>query len=236
MSDDNQKNQPQRIRKTAQQARLLRQLQEQHTPLSMRIPAVSDNLYTSAILDVDTGNRRIRLDELNPSTGHQRLQVGHEIRVDTRAQGVETRFKTQVESVGEEGGISFYLVPFPEFITHHQRRAFHRVPVRMTLQSRVAITGEGRDMDVRLSDLSVGGFGGTAGADVPLCSGEQYACVLELRGEKPITADVQLRYVKRDPAYKVQRFGALFLNLDKQQRSRLERLVMMLERELVRST
>ncbi|MBA1146952.1 flagellar brake protein [Ectothiorhodospiraceae bacterium WFHF3C12] len=232
----NDSNEPQRIRKAAQQGRLLNQLKDQHCPLSVRIPALTRNQYTSAIVSVDTRRSRLYLDELNPAGGHKHMQVGSEVRIETRAHGVETRFKTRVESIGEEDGISYYVVPFPETITYHQRRAFHRVPVRMTLQSRATLRSESAELTVRLTDISVGGFGGTASGDAPLTSGETYRCELELHGADPLEADVEIRHVHRDRVRRNLRFGALFLNLDRRQRGRVERLVMELERELIRST
>lgn len=233
---DQESNEPQRIRKPAHQARLLKQLKEQHCPLSIRIPAIGDNRYTSAIVRVDADRERLHLDELNPGTGHARMAVGTEIRVDTRAHGVETRFKTQVERIGEEDGISYYVVPFPETITYHQRRAHHRVPVKMTLQSRATLEAGDSSLDVRLSDISVGGFGGTVNADAGITSGEIYQCRLELRGGKHLEAEVEIRYVARNPVKRNRRFGARFLNLGRRQRAQLERLVMELEREMIRST
>lgn len=233
---DNHDNQPQRISNPRQQARLLNQLRQQHCPLSVRIPAAGKNRYTSAIVEVDAEHRRIHLDELNPAAGHQRMAVGTEIRVDTRAHGVETRFRTRVKSIGEADGICYYVVPFPEYITYHQRRAYHRVPVRLTLQSHATLRGDHDRFQVRLTDLSVGGFGGTAAQDAPLAPAKTYRCVLELHGAQPLTAEIEIRYVKRDTVYPHLRFGASFLGLDKRQRTRVEKLVMALERERIRST
>lgn len=233
---DHDNNQPQRITKLAHQTRLLNQLKDQHCPLSVRIPKVSENRYTSAIVRVDADRGRLYLDELNPGTGHARMEVGAEIRVDTRAHGVETRFKTRVDAIGEEDGICFYEVPFPETITYHQRRAHHRVPVKMTLQSRATLEGPAGSVNVRLSDISVGGFGGTANPDSGIKAGDLYDCVLELRGGDRLEARVEIRYVARDTVKRNLRFGALFLEMDRRQRGRLGRLVMELERELIRST
>lgn len=229
-------NEPQRIRKHAQKVRILNQLKDQHCLLSVRLTDHGDNRYSSAILDVDSRKERLRLDELTPEDGHRRLRPGSEIRIDTRAHGVETRFLTTVEHIDEENGIAYYVVPFPDIITYHQRRAFHRVPVRMTLQSSIALQGDGDAVPVRLTDLSVGGFGGTVKRNYALRSGERYECSIELRGEQPLKMQVEVRYAKWDSARKQLRFGALFLDPDPRQRSRLERLVMELERALIRST
>lgn len=164
------------------------------------------------------------------------MRAGSKLRIEGRLQGVETRFVVTVQEIGISKGIYYYRAAFPDTLVHHQRRQFHRVPVKLTLQNSVSFAGDAsRALKARLTDLSAGGLGGMVIDRGVLTEGGEYICTLELTGGEPITARVEIRFARTNHRGQ-QRFGAMFLDLSPQDQRRVERMVMELERAQRRTT
>lgn len=235
MPADRDHDSQQRLTSGVQISSVLRRLLDEHTLLTVSFPD-STELFTSAVLSVDAQAGRFSLDELNPNRGHQQVRPGSVLRIEGRLHGVDTRFLAAVEDIGIENGIYFYRLAFPEYLIYKQRRQYHRVPVKLTLQHGISLTGEHPGYArARLTDISAGGLGGTVTDGSPLVAGARYTCSIQLAKEAPIVATVEIRFAAKDNA-RQQRFGAMFVDVSPQDRRRITRLVMELERELRRTT
>lgn len=220
-----------RLTSPAQIAGLLKRLHEEHSLLSCSFPN-DPQIFNSALLGVDTDAGSFTLDELNPQAGHKRLKPGSQLRVEGSLQGVDTRFLVQVEEILLADGIHYYRCPLPDYVLYLQRREFHRVPVRLTLQAALSFGAAGRTK-ARLLDLSAGGVGGVVIGGEPLVQGSVVPCTIQLPGQRPLKVTVEVRFVGLDERGQ-QRFGAMFKDISPQDRRRIARTVMDLERELRR--
>lgn len=217
-------------------AAILKRLVRERAPLTVRIPGERGD-YRSALLKVDTRRGRLQLDELAPARGHERVTAGAELRVITRASGVETRFSTTVLSVDASDGIAYYLTGLPEELYYHQRRDHVRVPVPLMNQHDATFHGDGdRTVTLSLVDVSAQGLGAFVESGGDVARGDVLDCRIELRDEDAIACRVEVCYAQTDRVRRKQRVGVRFLDLDPAQRRRLERLLGRLQREQLRHT
>lgn len=222
----------QRLTSPAQIAGILKRLHDERSLLSCSFPGGRE-IYNSAVLTVDPAAGVFTLDELNPRSGHDRIQPGTEIRVEGSLQGVDTRFVFKVGEVKLENGIYDYSSPLPEYLIYRQRRQYHRVPVRMTLHAVLNLDGEKKATTARLTDLSAGGVGGLVLEGGRLEAGSHHSCQIQLPGQPVLTIPIEIRFAQTDSRGQ-QRFGAMFLEISPMDRRRIARTVMDLERELRR--
>lgn len=224
---------PKDITNIGQRTALLKRMIRERDLLAVRIPGRQGS-YTSAVLELDGDKKRLLLDELTPQEGHDQADVGLGLLVSTRHQGVDTRFFTKIREIGYEGSAYYYVVDLPERIVYHQRRQHHRVPIRMTLEHAVAL---GSGIQARLSDLSAGGLGGViVGGGDKLHRGEEYQCRIELPGKPPLELTVELRFLGKPAGAKgQQRFGGQFKHVRPGQQRQIDRLVVELQREILRN-
>lgn len=216
-------------------AGLLKRVREQRILLSVRVPG-SDRIYTSLLLNVDPERNFILLDELNPQTGHELARKARQLRVHCQCQGVELSFVCPIEIGQSQNGLSFYRAPLPESINYLQRRGSYRIRIGLNMQILVALPldTEAR-IEGELFDLSMGGLGANLPSRTELTRGQIIeSCTLALPNSEPLTAEIEIRFVRVDKASQTQRIGASFRNLSPQQQTLLRRIVTQLEREMLR--
>ncbi|WP_435104243.1 flagellar brake protein [Arhodomonas sp. AD133] len=228
-------NEPDCIRNPGQLVSILRRLHESRTLLDVHLPGRGVP-YRSAMLYVDADRRLITLDELRPERGHWRVEQGTELRIVSRTFGVDTRFTVTVEEIGLQGGIYYYVAPFPEEIIYHQRRRFVRVPVPAMRQSESWLEAGERRTQFELYDISAGGIGAYVLHGTEPETGKVYTCHVGLKDSEALEAEVEVRHCSYDRTRRRTRFGARFINFSDADRSGLQRLVLSLQRELLRKT
>ena len=218
-------------------ASVLRRLQEERSLLTVRLDERRLE-FRSALLKVDTTAGRLVLDELTPAKGHELVRAGTSLRIICAAHGVDTRFDTEVLQVGADNGIHFYVSTLPAEIYYHQRRRQVRVPVRRTLQEKVELHDPETDETLRITlvDLSEGGIGGYVDRDAALAPGRAYRFRIKLRGEAEFQGEIQMCWEQEERVQKRRLFGAQFDRMEPRDRQRLTRLVVALQRELLRKT
>lgn len=226
---------PQVIENKGQIASILARLQRERSLLAVRVVGFSRE-FRSAVLGVDNRQRLVTIDELYPQRGHELVATGTELAVLSRTNGVETRFRLRVTSIGIEDGVYYYSTALPEELLYHQRRQFVRVPVRLTLQGRCRLSDEERALDIHLTDLSAGGFGAYVLRGGEVARGETLRFEIELEGIEPLTGEAQIRHTHHDKARRRLQFGARFMGLQPREQAHVERVVVALQRELLRST
>ncbi|PWG62319.1 flagellar brake protein [Spiribacter halobius] len=226
---------PQLVRNHGHRTRLLKRLCESRALVNVRVPELAGD-FRSAVLAVDSATSRFQLDELHPERGHRAVAPGQELRIVSFVEGVEMRFQAVVERVDSDGGIAYYELAYPDEIRYHQRRQHVRVPVRMALQQKAVLRNDEREVTLRLLDLSAGGIGAhvTRGGDVAV--GERWELELRLRNEPVLNTRVEIRFAQQDRVSHRQRLGAQFLDLPVAETGRLQRLVLAIQRELMRHT
>ncbi|MCS4502822.1 Flagellar brake protein YcgR [wastewater metagenome] len=228
---------PEIIRNPGQKTGILRRLHESRNLLDVHLPE-RGTPFRSALLYVDPQSRRLTLDELKPRRGHDRIEIGTELRVVSRTLGVDTRFTVTVQEIGLADGIYYYVAGYPEEIVYNQRRRFVRVPVPLTRQQHCTLSGgeDAPDTDIQLCDLSAGGIGAYVIKGPEPEPHNQYDCHIALHDSQPLDARVEIRYLEYDRQRKRYRFGAEFQDFTHADRDRLQGLVLSLQRELLRKT
>ena len=214
---------------------LLRRLRDQRVLLSVRIPG-HPGQFNSLLLEVDPERNLIALDELNPRAGHELVCQTGRLRVHCQCQGVELGFSCGVEVRQGQSGISFYRAVLPDSIDYMQRRSSYRVRVGHDLAVPVRLPRDDAEesTDGELFDLSMGGLGAVLDSAVSLELGQIVSCILQLPKGETLRADIEIRFVRVDPAKSNQRIGASFRNLEPGQKQLVRRFVAQLEREMLR--
>ncbi|MHB8346851.1 MAG: flagellar brake protein [Acidiferrobacterales bacterium] len=216
---------------------LLSRLQESRSLLSVTV-AGSDELYNSAIVEVDTELGYILLDELAPVEGHLRLLQSRALHAHARLRGVDISFAGTLEEAGEKDGIAFYKLPIPALVNYRQRRSNFRArvglgtPVSVELGSR-----QTPELDGTLYDISRGGIGAMmhAGNKTDLHQGSVFdRCEIRLPRGHAVTCGLEICYVTSDERRHALRIGGRYIDLGRTQEKIIAQFVAAMERELLR--
>jgi flagellar brake protein len=214
---------------------LLRRLRDQRVLLSARVPG-HPGQFNSLLLEVDPDRNFILLDELNPRAGHELVCQTGQLRVHCQCQGIELGFVCEVEVRQGQSGVSFYRAVLPDSIDYLQRRSSYRVRVGLDLAVpvRLPVDDAAQAADGELFDLSLGGLGAVLDSAVKLELGQILSCDLQLPKGETLRANIEIRFIRVDPAKSNQRIGASFRNLEPTQKQSVRRFVAQLEREMLR--
>lgn len=226
---------PQVMENHGQIVSILTRLRQERSLLTVSV-AGSNREFRSAVLSVDPHQRLVTIDELYPERGHELVATGTELAILSRVDGVETRFRLRVASVGIDDGVYYYTTALPEEVLYNQRRQFVRVPVRLALQRHCRLYDDERTVAIQLTDLSAGGFGAYVLGGHEVTRSETLRFEIELDGIEPLTGEAQILHAHHDKVRKRLQFGARFMGLPPRERAHLERVVVALQRELLRFT
>jgi len=227
--------QTEKITHPPQIAGLLRRILEQRVLLRVQVPG-HPGIFNSLLLQVNSDQKFIILDELNPAAGHQHAQQTGRLQVHCQSQGVEIGFACDIETRPGASGVSYYRAPLPALLHYLQRRMAYRVrvildreiPVHLQLDADTLVEGQ-------LFDLSLGGVGINLARDINLERGQILEqCVIRPPTGDSLRAQLEVRFVGADELRPTQRIGARFIDLAPQQENALRRLVTHLEREMLR--
>ncbi len=139
-------------------ARLLKQLQQHLVIMTARFPDDKE-IYNTAIIKVDYKNKLFYLDELVPDTGNEQLKKLREITLQTRLDGAIISARCTLKDIGEEKGITQYIMHFPQRIRSTQRRESYRVNIPLSQRIQVNIQTEaGAFISGFLNDISFNGI------------------------------------------------------------------------------
>lgn len=216
----------------------LTRIHDSRSLVTVTIPGARTQ-YLSTILDVNTKQGYLLLDELKREDGHKQLMRHGKFHARASVKGIEINFVSVIDTVGSTSGIGFYKIPIPQVLYYHQRRAFYRAHVSIALSVPVSLTRALSDGDVSglLRDISVGGIGARieprrSGA---VTKGELMpTCAITLPGGASIYSALEVRYIDHGSRQKVLRLGGRFIDLNRQQQKIIERFVVELDRELMR--
>lgn len=228
--------QSEKITQLPQIIALLRRLHEDRILLSVRIPGV-ERYFNSMLLNLNTERKYLLLDEINNDWGHRKALEAGSLRVFAQCDGVEMTFNVPIRSARNKQGVSFYQADLPEYINYLQRRADYRVHVETDMEITVFLpVEEERVLDGHLCDVSLGGLGAVVPSREDIYKGLVIpTCKIQLpQDPEPLQADLEIRFILPDTNNQMLRVGGRFSKLALEDKSRLRRFVMQLEREMIR--
>ena len=220
-------------------AKLMHRIKDSRAMLTVHITG-SDDSYLSALLDVNDNEGYIVIDELNSPAGHRALCHKKQLEISTRLEDREIKFQCVLEAVGEDDGISYYKIPFPENLEHQLRRKHLRInaprgkfmSVHLHTESQDLVTGE-------LIDISSGGFGALLNRETSdkVNHGDLIPkCMLYISDLQPIEAELEVRYCEDKRYHSSPRLGGKFVNMDQNSERRLQRYISQMDRINSRKT
>lgn len=212
---------------------LLRPVQEKHTLLTVTLTN-SRQLFTTAIIDIDSNNFQLTIDELHPADGNKLLAEEKVLCLHTLLDKVDLGFCTNVHSIGSTDNINYYVLNFPANVRYRQRRQAYRVPTGPLDTIPVKLTGGQKiSFDGLLHDISAGGF--SARFHAKKCPGEEFMnqvidCCIMLPNKSTIICSVKLCHKNLNQTTQHMHVGCQFLDLDNAQHRAVERFVVSLQR------
>ncbi len=216
---------------------LLRRIQDTRTLLSVTV-AGSNELYNSAIVEVDATLGYVLLDELTPTDGHVHLLHSRALHAHARLHGVDISFAGALQEAGERDGIAFYRLPIPALVSYRQRRANFRAHVGMGMPVPIVLGNRHmQELGGTLCDISIGGIGALlqAGSATALRQGVMFdRCNIRLPRGSEISCRLEIRFISQDERRHALRIGGRYVDLDRNQEKIIEHFVAALERELLR--
>ena len=214
-------------------AKLMRRIQNSRAMLTVKVSG-SENSYLSAVLDVNDEEGYIVIDELNSSAGHRALCVIKQLEISTRLADREIIFQCELAAVGEDGGVSYYKIPFPENLEHQLRRKHLRIATPRGKHLAVHLHTELEDLVTgELVDLSSGGFSALLSresADKVKYGDLVPKCMLYLGGPEPIETELEIRYCEDKRYHSRPRLGGKFVNMAQTSERRLQRYISQIDR------
>lgn len=215
--------------------RILEGLRETRSLLTITLPG-HNSRYTSAVLEVDSDQHRLFLDELMPSEGQGLISVATRLNVCGRLQGLQTRFTSSVEHIEQRAGIAYNGLRFPDFIEHEQKRSAYRVHVGLGHLVPVTLDGcPGGPFTGQLRNLSVTGLGAVFPPSTKISAGITVSsCQLKLHAGLPFTCALDIRFARPDRANRELYIGGHFKNVTPVQERAIQRAVCTFERKLLR--
>lgn len=220
------------ITSPAKISRLLNRFTKGYNPLTVQIKG-HRTLHTSSIISVS--EKKMLLDELLPSTGHQLLMAERTLHATGKLDGVDVRFSTSLMHIDEQENALSYCMSLPEIIEYRQRRLSYRARIPVSMQLPVILENKNKlKINGTLRDLSYGGAGIIFLTDnTKINTGSKHNCIINLPDGKHIDCTAELRYAKDVPAQKTQLIGVQFTGLMPEQSQHIGRCINELEREFI---
>ena len=235
--------------------RLLKRLQNKHTPLKLNFDAVADK-YTSMVVSVNYKEGYFLLDEVTPRWGDDLMSKAIPFSFESYHDGCKIS-ASQVQASGRaiKDGAPIYKVAFPKNLHFLQRRQFYRAPIRMSLEIKVLLgvkqPAEKRDeydnlipqdptweYEGLLRDLSAQGCQVDVEGDLreTLEKNTQFdVCHAVFPNGEVIDLSIIVRHVGYDEKKKISSLGCQFTNMDPQKDQKISFVVTELQRDNARN-
>lgn len=221
-----------RITSSKRIAWILQQLVKKRELLTITLDGETEQ-FTSAIVDVDTGNNALMLDELMPRRGNELLIGKRSFRATGRIDGIMVDFDTSVEEVGSQDGLVCITAGFPDLLYYLQRRDYHRVRLPLSYSVRVTLYSTGdHGEEGQLRDISLGGAQIILPPESAITPGTMYECAFELPTGDSIYCSADVCYTGEFGRLNEVRTGIRFQKLTPFQKRIIERSVVSIEQEL----
>ena len=130
-------------------ASLLKRLQLHIVTITARFNSDTET-YNTSIIKIDYQKKLFYLDEFIPQTGNQKIKSLGKVLLRTRFDGAILTAECLLKEAGEERGLAYYIMHFPEQIKSTQRRDSYRVNTPLNKRYQVNMQTE--------SGLFIAGF------------------------------------------------------------------------------
>src|SRR3982750_4493140 len=115
-----------------------------------------DERFATVLLEIDVAARVLIADELIPKHGHKRMRRGAKLKISSRLDGVEVRFRSAVREVDADSQLSAYMLDLPDALDYREQRASKRT---RTFEVTAELRDEqGAPVPARVLDLSIEGM------------------------------------------------------------------------------
>lgn len=219
-------------------AALLRRLQTARSLVGIKINKEPD-LFNSIVLEIDPGNAFFYLDVVASANGHQKIQPGTQLHLDSRLDGVKINFDTCVMHAADSVAVPGYKIACPAKLLYKQRRRHFRARIEATETLPISLPQVAQQpVEGYLVDISASGV--CSRVDYPHANRLQaeqafHAAKVTLPDKQAMTCDMALRSVRHFPDHGYSLIGVEFMHISAHQQHHLERMVALLDRVQRRS-
>lgn len=199
------------------------------------MPGVPE-IFFSAILSVNPNQNYILLDEINSKHGHELLLVHKKFNAMTKIDGIELRFSGNLITTSEKNGIAIYKIEYPDSVLYLQQRQSFRINIGLGTSIPVKLKREdGIPVYGHIINLSETGAGIVIDTPCVIQIGDVFPqCEIRLSEEQIIKCQYDVRYMSANKTDESQRIGGQFLGLNGGQQNELRKLVLKLQRDLMK--
>lgn len=216
--------------------RLLKDIEEASPLCKINFEGVKEE-FNSSILDVQSENQKIILDELIPFHGNELILKHNRLKLSTNFKGIGLSFKLFDIVEGSSRGIAFYKARIPQRIYYPQRRSSLRVQIHsLNIAFSGVINRTHSSIGGYIFDLSRGGVGIVCMSDrLRLQRGDIISQCKLILNDKTVNFDLAVRFVKTiGPGSNKVQIGGCFEKLSSKSQLKIEHIVVSLEREEIR--
>lgn len=213
---------------------LLNRIRDAHLLLSINMDN-DQQLYSSALIDTNPEQNSMLLDELYPRDGHEKIQPGTILHVQTRLKGVDTQFDCEVSAIEESSGIAAYQVVIPESVAYYQKRKQFRAQLHRQNDVLLRLKApSGKEVIGQVFDVCLNGIGlhmdPTAGLVIE--KKQQYKDVVINFPDCPsFSATLEIRSMRLNKAGTTLIVGTQFKNMPQKDKRHIQRYVATLDRQ-----
>ena len=196
----------------------------------------NDKSYQSLVLDIDTENRELLIDDLYPPEKADAIEAGDTILINSKASQSLVSFYTRILARQIYDGKPCYRLELPEEVGHNHSRSAFRIYVESEAELAIDIDYQGEPLiDVRIINLSIEGLKLSFANDMT----DQFQndlslnnCVIRLPDGEDIDCDIELRnlYRMRRPHPHTLSGGQLSIN-SPQHRVKLQQYLASVQRK-----
>mgnify|MGYP003384928847 CR=1 FL=1 len=219
------------IKIKAHKLSILKALLKSRSQLSLSTKGVQ-NGFASIILNIDTKNEWIELDELVDSTAHSALLEKKHYRASGWLKGINIDFSARIISHQQHRGLVRYRSTIPDTIYQTQHRASYRTSVGMMSAPEVhLILSDSQVVKGQLSDISSTGALISVPTDSPIGPGDKIEqCIFKTLNDAMTIVEAEVKR-KVDTEYSSRsKLGCRFINLDLSTVEEIQRYSAALER------
>ncbi len=216
-------------------ARLLNKVRDKHSLIQISMPGVPE-IFFSAILSINPDSEYILLDEINTKHGHELLLIHKKMHVVTKINGIEIRFSANLIDINNQHGSAVYKIAYPESIQYLQKRQNYRINIGLGIKIPIKLKREdGIPVYGHMINLSETGAGIELDSPCPVQKAEILPyCELRIHEDDIIKCQLEIRYINDNNSKHIQRIGGQFIGLDGTQQRILSKLVIELQRDLMK--
>lgn len=214
---------------------LLKSLHQTRSPLSITFKGRSQ-IFQSYIVELDTQNGTLLIDEMIPHSGDKWLEQGEVFRVDAWLEGVHMRWQEAKASKIILEDTPAFSMPLPIQMVYHQRRGAYRAPVQRSIDTQLELihAEHKRQFTGELLDMSATGCKVYLSGDQTkaLQPGEHYALSrLLLPDTARFDITLEIRHCEYLEGKDVTHVGVRFHQPGAQAQRHIDRFVHYLQRE-----